>query len=200
MRFSRSPSLSRISPTESMQSLSSSLRAPLRSRFFLHTPFRDPSQHLPLLALHAPGLGRRRFVVVAGQMEDAVDQEPVHFLGKRQAVLAPLALCRLERDDDVAEPACDAAELAFAERERQHVGRPILAAIGTVQPPDLGITNEREAQLGFGETERLKNDRRLPAEDPSVDPPRGDRSRHEDRHSPPPRGFPLRQHRRARTR
>src|SRR6266542_951126 len=132
MRFSRSPSLSRISPTESMQTLSPPLRprrALLRNRFFLHTPFRDPPQHLPLLLLHAPLLAQRRLVLVTREVQDAVDQEPVHFMGQRQAVLAPLALCRLERNDDVAEPTRNAAELPFAERERQHVGRPILAAI-----------------------------------------------------------------------
>src|SRR5437773_7376417 len=174
MRFFRSPSLSRISPIESMQNLPPPLRprrAPLRSRFFLHTPIREPPQHLPLLALHSPLVARRGLMVVTGEMEDAVDQEPAHFLAERQSVLAALALRRLERDDDIAESARDAAERAFAEREREHVGRPIPAAIGTVQSADFDVTNEREAQLGLGETERLKNDRRLPAEDPSVDAP-----------------------------
>jgi len=137
-------------------------------------------------------------VVVSSQMEDAVDEEPVHFFAERQAVLTPLAFRRLERNDDIAERARDAPELAFAERKRQHVRRSVLAAIVAVEPADLGIVDEREAQLGRAEIERLKNDVRLPAEDSTVDPLRGDGSRHEDRHSRPPHGFPLRQRPRAR--
>lgn len=87
-------------------------------------------------------------MVVSSEMEDAVDEEPVHFFAERQAVLTPLAFRRLERNDDIAECARDAPELAFAERKREHVRRSVLATPGAVEPADLGIVDEREAQLG----------------------------------------------------
>src|SRR6185312_11258858 len=102
-------------------------------------------------------------VVVSQEMQCAVDEQ----------MLDGGALGGGHRgaDDDVAELAGHAVgeRVTHVERERQHVGRVGLAAVGAVQPPHLGPADDREAHLPLGhplglERRRQHGRRGLPVE------------------------------------
>src|SRR2546430_8217769 len=79
------------------------IRRPPRSTLFPYTTlFRSERSLAPL---HPPGVGRRPLVVVAEEVEEPVDQEPVALTPERLATLGRLAARRVDRDHDVAEEA-----------------------------------------------------------------------------------------------
>src|SRR5262249_28696774 len=87
-----------------------------------------------LATLHPLCLGRRALVVVAQQMQHAVDQQPIELARERRRPLPGLPTRRVHRDDDVTQQPLGCAALPFDLRERQHVGGPVRAAPLPVQP------------------------------------------------------------------
>src|SRR5256886_11698738 len=110
------------------------IRRPPRSTLFPYTTlFRSERSLAPL---HPPGFGRRPLVVVAEEVEEPVDQEPLALTPERLATLGRLAARRVDRDHDVAEEAVGrGGPLALSEGE--HVRGPVAPAPAVVQPPHL---------------------------------------------------------------
>ena len=81
--------------------------------------------------IHAPfvGLG---VMVVAHEVQQPVRQQEAHLVEERPAAAARLAGGRVERDDDVTEPAALRA-WRLVERKREHIRRAILAAVLLVE-------------------------------------------------------------------
>lgn len=115
-------------------------------------------------------------MVVAREVEDAVDEQAIHLFGEREAALGSLARGGVERDHHVAERWRYVGELAFPQREGQHVGGTVPAAVVAVQRVDLAVTDQPQAELVRAEPERVKNDLRLLGDPLPADPLRGNRS------------------------
>src|SRR4029453_10801240 len=102
--------------------------SPIASSAPLH-----PSRQRALATLHAPCLGRRALVIVAQQVQDAVDQQPVELRRERLGALRRLPACGVQADHHVAQEThrCTARTLGL--RERQDVGGTVLASPVAVQ-------------------------------------------------------------------
>src|SRR5439155_13031300 len=118
----------------------------------------------PLAARHPPGLGRRALVVVAEEVEEAVDQETLALAAERLAAPGCLAAGSVDRDDDVAEEAVGGAGGSFGLREGEHVRRAVAPAPAAVQPPHLPVGDEEHGELGAAEAHRPEQAARAPCE------------------------------------
>src|SRR5262245_45315039 len=107
----------------------------------------ESAQQAALLGAHAARLGGAH-VVVADQVERAVDEQAGHLVVEAAAAGAGLARGRLEADHDVAEERTAPLGVeSLGEREREHVRRPVATAPGGVQGADLGVVHERDREL-----------------------------------------------------
>ena len=108
-----------------------------------------PLTHQRVLRLrHAPRV-RGALVVVAEQVEEAVGEVAVQLGADPAALLLRRAPGGVEGDDDVAEE-----RAGTAGRERQHVGRAVLAAPGAIEAPHGGVSHHEQRQLGTVTPER----------------------------------------------
>jgi hypothetical protein len=117
-------------------------------------PLVEASCERAFAPLHAARLRSRTFVVVAEEMQHAVDQQPIQLRPQRRGPLGRLAARAVERDDDVAQQAARRPPGALGLGERQDVGRPVLAAPVPVQAADDGIRDQDEGELGIGQPQR----------------------------------------------
>ena len=86
-----------------------------------------------------------RLVVVAAQVQEAVDDVEGQFSLNIVAAFLRLGLRHLGADDQLAGQPVRAG---LAEREAQHVGRLVVIEVALVEPVDRGIVDEGEADLG----------------------------------------------------
>src|SRR5579872_1381143 len=113
----------------------------------------------PLVAQIAQQCARQRVharrrtpfvMIVAAQMQRAVDRQPLQFPCERRAIRARLPPCGLVRNDDVAERFV--RRMPVAQRERQYVGGLILAAVARIEPTHEAIVDQRDREF----TSRLR--------------------------------------------
>ena len=102
--------------------------------------------HPAVPLLPAPHLGSLAvvLVVVAEQMQDAVDQEEPQL---RRRILRVVPRRDRGRDHHVAEHP-HAVLIGVVLREAQHIGRPGFAHVPEVEVLDLGVLHEADGQLG----------------------------------------------------
>lgn len=81
-------------------------------------------------------------MVVAQQVQDAVDEQTQEFVRHATFPLPRLAAQRIDRDDDVAQQL--GADFV-GQGKRQHVGRGVAAAVAEVQFTDRRIGYETQA-------------------------------------------------------
>src|SRR6185312_10707951 len=106
-------------------------------------------QNLGLERLHH-ARGARRLVIVAEQMQHAVDGQVQRVIGEALLLRARLLLGHAVSDGDVAEI------LVAPCRERQHVGGLVLAAEGQVQLLERAVVGQKNGQRTFGMTAARK--------------------------------------------
>ena len=87
-------------------------------------------------------------MIVAEQVNDAVNQQSHKLLLFTAAMLGRLLPRLIDRNDDIAQKQAGSRRCAF-EGERKHVGRVIFIPIGGVETAHFGIADESEAQLRF---------------------------------------------------
>ena len=92
-------------------------------------------------------------MVVAEEVEEPVDQEPVGRASRRLATLRRLAPGTIDRDHDVAEEPVGRAARTLALREREHIGRAVAAAPAPVEGAHLAVGDEDDGELGPVEPE-----------------------------------------------
>ena len=94
-------------------------------------------------------------MVEADEMQETVREQKSDLGRGRVLSLAGLPSCGVERDHDVPEEiAGELAAFAFAHREREDVGRTILAAVIAVELVDRRVVADEQRDLGAGESER----------------------------------------------
>src|SRR6056297_2520857 len=104
-------------------------------------------EDLPLEAFHAGGL-LRRLVVVAGQMQGAVDDHVAPVALRRLALLGRLPRHHRRTDHEVPQGVVRlVGQARLAGGERQHVGRAVLAAPAGVQLPAFGLADDAHHEL-----------------------------------------------------
>jgi hypothetical protein len=81
------------------------------------------------------GVGRGALVIVAEEVEEPMDQEPVALALEPFTADGGLPARGLEGDDDVAEKPVGGRASALALREREDIGRPVDAAVAAVEGP-----------------------------------------------------------------
>ena len=86
-------------------------------------------------------------MVVAEQMQHGVHREILRLVLKSAAVLLALRFGTLEREDHVAQVAAVRVIVHFVDREREHVRRPVHAALLAVDGVDALVVRERDADL-----------------------------------------------------
>jgi len=122
----------------------------------------QPLEQASLLRLHGPGLGRAAFVVVADQVQEAMDQQAFQLLLKRKArVNSLLHGCRHRYDDVPEHVRLDLVKTSFAKRERKDVGGPVLAPILLVERAHGAIAHKKHAQFGLRKVESPQQFREL---------------------------------------
>src|SRR5262249_56133795 len=77
-----------------------------------------------LATLHPLCLRRRALVVIAQQMQHAVDQQPVELARERLRPLPGLPARGVHRDDDVTQQPLGCAALPLGLRQREHLAPP----------------------------------------------------------------------------
>src|SRR5215813_9242190 len=103
------------------------------------SPPLEPSRQGALPALHPPRFGRRALVVVAQQVQHAVNEQSVELRRQRGRAFRRLPPRRVDGDDDVAQQPRWRAARPLGLREREHVGGPVLPPPLTVQPAHDGV-------------------------------------------------------------
>src|SRR5256714_1046232 len=103
----------------------------------------QPGQYLYFASFHRRGL-RRVFVVKAEQVEHAMHDEMAQMIRDRLVLFGSLAAHRFKGKYDIAEQhrLVRSRRRERALREGQDVGRRVLAAIGAIEMPLLGIVGE----------------------------------------------------------
>ena len=84
-------------------------------------------------------------MVVAEQMQHGVHREILRLVLKSAAVLLALRFGTLEREDHVAEIAAVRVIVHFVDREREHVRHTVFFPVNSVQIPNFGIADKRNA-------------------------------------------------------
>ena len=96
-------------------------------------------------------------VIMAEQVQHAVHHEKRKFIIEGSPMMAlAFVLGRVRgrdrgADDDVADQVVGFARVGAIERERQHVGRPVLVAVFEVELPDRRLIDEQEIALTGGD-------------------------------------------------
>lgn len=75
-------------------------------------------------------------MIEAAQMKHAMRQQPAYLLFERSSASSCLALCRIERYDDIAKKPLRRHRLSLLTRievERENVGRTVLGAVISVE-------------------------------------------------------------------
>src|SRR5439155_4578538 len=124
----------------------------------------QPSCERALAPLHPTRLGRRALVVVAEEVEEPVDQEPVRLASERLAALRRLAPGGIDRDHDVAEEPVRRPTRALALREGEHVGRAVAAAPAPVERAHLAVGDQDDGELGAAQPKAAQQPARAPPE------------------------------------
>jgi hypothetical protein len=94
-----------------------------------------------LAARHLTGV---RFVVVAGEVQEAVEDQDLNFRGKGVALFDGLAPCGSNADGEVAG---DRMRNGAGGRKRQHIGRLVDAAKLAIEATDRCFRGEQDADL-----------------------------------------------------
>src|SRR5207245_7290333 len=124
----------------------------------------QPSCERALPPLHPTRLGRRALVVVAEEVEEPVDQEPVRLASERLAALRRLAPGGIDRDHDVAEEPVGRPTRALALREGEHVGRAVAPAPAPVERAHLAVGDQDDGELGPAQPKAAQQPTRVPPE------------------------------------
>lgn len=107
--------------------------------------------HLPFLPLHTQRLGSAAFMIIAAEMQHAMDQQRHEFFFQRPAFRLGLTLSRRHRNDDLAEVRSRLIEAMRRPRlpkgKGQDVGAAILAPETAIELPHSAITDEREIHV-----------------------------------------------------
>ena len=85
-------------------------------------------------------------MIVAAEMQNAVDQEYCQLFVQRSLALSGLASCRRHSNHHVTEQVCGRIG-RFPHGKGQHVGRAILAPVPTIETPHSLIAHEQDAQI-----------------------------------------------------
>jgi len=85
-------------------------------------------------------------MIIAAEMQNAMDQEHRQFLVQRSLTLFRLADCRRHGNHHVTKQACGGMG-RLTHGKGQHVGCAILAPIPTIETPHPLIAHEQDAQL-----------------------------------------------------
>lgn len=106
--------------------------------------------------LHGPGLLLVGQVVVAQQMEDAVDDQAQEVLLGVQAVFLGLAPGGVHADHHVAQqPGGQVGELALGLGKGDDVGGAVLAQVLQVELVDVGIVGDDQGEFGLRAASRV---------------------------------------------
>src|SRR5216684_6067562 len=128
------------------------------------------SEPLPQTSLDAIHFAAIRLVIVAEQMQHAVENQNLQFAGQRAAELFGISPCCRGRNGDVAQK-LSAPQIAlrsplaratqaywtapFPCRKRQHVRRAFLLAKRLIHPRDLRVAHQTNRNVRFAETQFL---------------------------------------------
>jgi hypothetical protein len=112
----------------------------------------EPRTQTTLAARHLPFVG---FMIVTGQMEQAMKNEYLNFRGERVSLLNRLAPGGGHTDRQVAGNLLRAFRQC-AGGKREHVGRLVDAAVLAIEPADLSISGKQYAHLASQTDRRLR--------------------------------------------
>src|SRR5215203_968073 len=157
----RAPSLSEISPTRAMELRSSFMAekfAPVRppSRDRIGDP--KPRQGFDLERLHDLRLGFG-FVIVAEEVQDAVDNKVRRVVRQGLALAFRLARHRSEGERDIAERLASRHSGVRICRKGQNIRGLVLAAPGAIQGANSLVVGEKQAELDILLSRRVLGDR-----------------------------------------
>src|SRR5260370_16676892 len=132
-----------------------------------YSPESEPLPQTSLDAIHFAAIG---FVIVAEQVQHAVENQDLQFAGQRAAQLFGISPRRRGRNCDVAEklpaprvvlrgplPRATQAHWTapFRCRKRKHVRRALLLAKRLIHPRDLRVAHQTNRNIRFAETQFL---------------------------------------------
>ena len=101
-------------------------------------------------------------MVVADQMQEAMDQQSLQFLLQRKACVNCLFSCNGRRYDDIPEHVrLDPVKTPFPQRKRKNIGGFVLAPILPVERPHGAVADKKHAQFGIRKVEFLQQLREL---------------------------------------
>jgi hypothetical protein len=108
-------------------------------------------------------------VIEAEEMEQAVDHEMRHLVVERAMPLPGLLRRNRKADHDIAEHCAPVARVvAFHQREREDVRRPLSTAPGLVQLRNFGIVDERKREFRARVTEAPESPHRTPLQSAQI--------------------------------
>jgi len=107
-----------------------------------------PCHQAALSGEHAARFGGGALVVLAKQVQDAVNEEDADLFFDRGATFLCLPGGRVEGDDDITDEAATVAR-GGVDGKREHVGRPVCFPVTSVQAMDFLIPYQCNAQLGI---------------------------------------------------
>src|SRR5262245_10386363 len=107
----------------------------------------EPPQNGDFESFHGGGLLVGP-VIMAGEMEEAVDREMREMMPERRMVGSGLAGERLVGKDDVAKETTGSAS-PLRRRKGEHIGRLVFAPPSVVEPANGRIMGEHDSKLGI---------------------------------------------------
>jgi len=101
-------------------------------------------------------------MIIAEQMDQAMNEQSFEFNRKRMPRLFRLARCNRNGDHNIAEHVrLNMEETSLAQRERQDVRGSVLVTPGVVERAHGPVADEQDAQLGIRKTETAQQLREL---------------------------------------